>query len=174
MGKTEILYQYLQHMKWADAEIWKKVLTLSSFEPDNRVKKLLYHIHQVQYAFFLLWIDKPLEIHDLEKFANYQEIIEWGIDYQKLLDDFIVSLETSDLNKIIDIPWSKFLERKTGKKVSPVTLQESIMQVITHSAYHRAQINTRFRELGVEPINIDFIVWVWLGKPKINLKNLLV
>ena len=172
MKKSESLYQYLQHMKWADAEVWKKVLTLSAFEPDNRIKKLLHHIHEVQYAYYFLWIDKPLKIAKLEDFANYQNIIEWGINFQKLLDDFIDSQESNDLDRIIEIPWSKHLERKLGKKIAPVNFQETVMQVTTHSTYHRAQINTRFRELGVEPTSIDFILWVWLNKPKADLKNL--
>jgi uncharacterized damage-inducible protein DinB len=41
-----------------------------------------------------------------------------------------------------------------------------MLQVASHSTYHRGQINTRFRELGGEPAIVDLIAWVWLGKPK--------
>ena len=70
--------------------------------------------------------------------------------------------------KIIEIPWSKFMERRIGKKVVPATLEETMLQVASHSTYHRGQINTRFRELDGEPAIVDFIVWVWLGKPLAN------
>jgi uncharacterized damage-inducible protein DinB len=169
MSNLENTILLLKHMKWADAEIWKKILTLSSAEPDNRIKKLLYHVHQVQYAFYFLWINKSLEIPKPEDFTNYQEIIRWGSNYQKLLNDFINSQEISNPDRIIEIPWSKFLERKTRIKTAPTTFLETVMQVTTHSVYHRAQINTRFRELGIEPTSIDFIFWIWLGKPAADI-----
>jgi uncharacterized damage-inducible protein DinB len=31
--------------------------------------------------------------------------------------------------------------------------------------YHRGQVNTRIREVGGEPAAVDFINWIWLGKP---------
>ena len=41
-----------------------------------------------------------------------------------------------------------------------------MIQVAMHTAYHRGQINTRVRELGGEPKLVDFIAWIWYGKPK--------
>jgi len=38
-------------------------------------------------------------------------------------------------------------------------------QVIIHSTHHRGQVNSRIRELKGEPPLVDFIVWIWLGKP---------
>ena len=35
-----------------------------------------------------------------------------------------------------------------------------------HSTYHRGQVNVRLRELGGEPQLVDFIAWVWEGKPR--------
>ncbi len=155
----------LQHLKWADAEVWKKVLALNAPEKDERMTKLLYHLHQVQYAFYFLWSGFPVEIAKPESFTNLNSIAKWGFDYQKKLDEFLQSNKADEKEKLIDIPWSKFLERKTGKKVVPATLQETMFQVALHSTYHRGQINTRLRELGGEPPSVDFIVWIWLNKP---------
>ena len=71
------------------------------------------------------------------------------------------------------IYYSMFMSRKTGKKVVPATLEETMMQVASHSTYHRGQINTRFRELGGEPAMVDLIAWVWLGKPKADWENII-
>lgn len=165
MNKLENTKTLLQHLKWADAEVWKKVLTLDAAEKDERITKLLYHLHQVQYAFYFLWSDLPVEIAKPEVFTNLNSIAEWGFEYQKKLDDFLQSNKTEEKEKLIDIPWSKFWERRTGKKVVPATLEETMFQVALHSTYHRGQINTRFRELGGEPPSVDFIVWIWLNKP---------
>jgi uncharacterized damage-inducible protein DinB len=156
----------LRHMNWADSEVWKKVLSFSASENDERIKKLLYHLHQVQYAFYFLWNELPMNIPKPDEFTNLQSIAKWGFAYQKKLDEFLLSGKVIERDKVVQIPWSVFMERKTKQKVVPATLQETMLQVTSHSTYHRGQINTRFRELGGDPASVDFIVWVWLGKPK--------
>lgn len=163
--KSGSIENLLNHMKWADAEVWKKVLGFSLAENDQKIKKLLYHLHQVQYAFYFLWSELPVDITKPEVFKDLKSIARWGFEYQNKLDDFLQSSKSGNKEKLIEIPWSKFLERKTGKKVVTATLQETMSQVALHCTYHRGQINTRFRELGGEPPSVDFIVWVWLNKP---------
>lgn len=164
--KSEQVENLLNHMMWADAEVWKKVITFEAAENDEKIKKLLYHIHQVQYAFYFLWNELPLSIPKLETFSDLKSIAKWGFEYQQKLDEFISSSMSDENNKVIQIPWSIFMERKIGKKVIPATLEETMLQVASHSTYHRGQINTRFRELGGDPASVDLIVWIWLGKPK--------
>ena len=112
-----------------------------------------------------------MEIPKPEEFPDLKSIAKWGFDYQQKLNEFLSS-QMSD-EKVIQIPWSVFIERRTGKKVVPATLEETMLQVASHSTYHRGQINTRFRELGGEPASVDFIVWIWLGKPKADWENII-
>jgi uncharacterized damage-inducible protein DinB len=174
MANIENTTLLLHHMQWADAEVWKKVLSFPLAENDERIKKLLYHLHQVQYAFYFLWNELPLDIPKPEEFSDLKSIAKWGLDYQQKLNDFLSSPKSDEKAKIIQIPWSVFIERKTGKKVVPATLEETMMQVASHSTYHRGQINTRFRELGGEPAMVDLIAWVWLGKPKADWGNVIL
>ena len=54
-------------------------------------------------------------------------------------------------------------------KVLPATLSESAWQVVHRTrTYHRGQIATRIREIGGEPPLVDFLYWVWGGKPAPN------
>lgn len=154
------------HMMWADVEVWKKVLASNSAEGDEKITKLLYHLHQVQYAFYRLWNELPLEIPKPEDFSDLKSIAKWGFEYQQKLIEFLSAEKTFEMHKEIKIPWSVFIERKTGKKVVPATNEETMFQVALHSTYHRGQINSRFRELGGEPAMVDLIFWIWLGKPK--------
>ena len=170
--KPDSVENLLHHMTWADTEVWEKVLTFSAAENDERIKKLLYHLHQVQYAFFSLWNNTPIELPKSETFSDLKSIARWGFDYQQKLNDFLSSQNELDKDKIVQIPWSAFMERRIGKKVVPATLEETMLQVAMHSTYHRAQVNTRLRELGGEPPSVDFIIWVWLGKPKADWDNL--
>jgi len=164
--KSEQIENLLKHMMWADVEVWKKILSFDSVKNDERIKKLLYHLHQVQYAFYFLWNELPLEIPKPEEFSDLKSIAKWGFDYQQKLNDFLSSQKSDENEKVIQIPWSVFIERKTKQKVVPARLEETMMQVASHSTYHRGQINTRFRELGGELASVDLIVWIWLGKPK--------
>lgn len=156
----------LKHMLWADGEVWNKILELPDAQNDKSIKDLLYHLHQVQYAFYFLWNELPLEIPKPEEFPDLKSIAKWGFEYQQKLNQFLLSENAIDKEKIVQIPWSVFFERKTKQKVVPATLEETMLQVASHSTYHRGQINTRFRELGGEPASVDFIVWVWMGKPE--------
>ncbi len=171
--KSKQIENLLNHMMWADAEVWKKVLSFSSAENDERIKKLLYHLHQVQYAFYFLWNELPLEIPKPEKFSDLKSIAKWGFDYQQKLDKFLSSPQSDENEKAIQIPWSVFVERKTKQKVVPATLEETMMQVASHSTYHRGQTNTRFRELGGDPASVDLIMWIWLGKPKADFREII-
>jgi uncharacterized damage-inducible protein DinB len=170
--KSEQVENLLNHMMWADAEVWKKVIASEAAESDERIKKLLYHIHQVQYAFYFLWNELPLDIPKPETFSDLKSIAKWGIDYQEKLNTFLSSPKADEKDKVIQIPWSVFMERKMGKKVIPATLEETMLQVASHSTYHRGQINTRFRELSGEPAMVDLIAWVWLGKPAEDLEGI--
>jgi uncharacterized damage-inducible protein DinB len=53
---------------------------------------------------------------------------------------------------------------KKRREPAPITLGETLLQVVNHSTYHRGQINSRLRELGGTPPMTDFIAWVGLGK----------
>lgn len=170
--KSDQVYYLLNHMMWADAEIWRKIISFPTAENDDKIKKLLYHLHQVQYAFFSLWNNTPIELPKAETFKDLKSIAKWGFDYQQKLNEFLISEIIPKKDTLVDIPWSKFAERKFGKKVYPATFEETVMQIVSHSTYHRGQINARFRELGGEPASVDFIVWVWLGKPKAGWENI--
>ncbi len=156
----------LHHMEWADAKMWESVLKLSSSNSDSKMRKLLYHLHSVQRAFFYLWTKQPLEFPKETDFPDLLDIAKWGYEYYKQLNEYLISLNENELNKIIEIPWAKRLEKIIGKIPEDASLTETILQVTTHSAYHRGQVNARLRELGGEPPLVDFIGWVWLGKPK--------
>ena len=56
-------------------------------------------------------------------------------------------------------------ERLSGSPVFP-TVREALAHVACHSVHHRAQVNTRLRELGGEPPWIDLLAWLLHGKPQ--------
>jgi uncharacterized damage-inducible protein DinB len=107
-------------------------------------------------------------IYGRNKQWNFQkEVISaiWGCEYHTRVNEYLNSLNETELNKLIEIPWANHFEKIIGRKPDNLTLEETMLQVTMHSQYHRGQVNARLRELGGEPPLIDFIVWVWEGKP---------
>jgi uncharacterized damage-inducible protein DinB len=45
------------------------------------------------------------------------------------------------------------------------TLGETMLQIASHSTHHRAQNNSQLRELGAKPPLVDYIAWLWSGRP---------
>jgi uncharacterized damage-inducible protein DinB len=39
------------------------------------------------------------------------------------------------------------------------------MQVISHSGYHRGQVNARLRAVDGKPTLVDYIAWIWFDRP---------
>ena len=89
----------------------------------------------------------------------------WGCEYHIQVNEYLNSINETELNKLIEIPWANRFEKIIGRKPEELSLTETMLQVTMHSQYHRGQVNARFRELGGEPPLIDFIAWVWEGKP---------
>jgi uncharacterized damage-inducible protein DinB len=63
------------------------------------------------------------------------------------------------------VPWQKWVVSAIGGEPGPTTKGETMMQVAMHSLYHRAQVNTRLRELGAAPPLVDYIAWLWRKRP---------
>jgi uncharacterized damage-inducible protein DinB len=40
-----------------------------------------------------------------------------------------------------------------------------MLQVALHSVHHRAQVSMRLRELAAAPPQVDYIDWLWRGRP---------
>ena len=52
-----------------------------------------------------------------------------------------------------------------NRRFEAPTLAETALQVAMHSTYHRGQVNARLRQIGGEPPLVDFIAWIWFGRP---------
>lgn len=165
MYSLDILKVLIDHMNWADAKIWATVLSVSEVQEDEKLKKILHHYQLTKNAFYYIWAGLPLEFPELSKFDTFCDIAEWASDYPKLIQTYMADLKEKDLSRIITIPWSDRLENVLGKKPADANLAETILQVAAHSSHHRGQVNSRIRELKGEPPLVDFIAWIWLGKP---------
>lgn len=159
-----VYHDLMRHMEWADAMVWGSVLALPQAEADKRIRDRLSHLHVVQWAYLEIWRDESPGVPDPSSFENLAAIHAWARDYYDKVAVELARLDATALERQIQFPWAEQLVERFGTPM-PATFAETILQITSHTTYHRGQINMRLRELGAEPPLTDFIAWIWMGKP---------
>jgi uncharacterized damage-inducible protein DinB len=153
------------HMDWADAFVWRAVFTHEPSSRDDFIVETLVHLHMVQFAWLAIWRGDEVAMTTGDDFDGLVAIREWGRSYHLEVARFLDGLTDERLKAEIEVPWMDFIEKEIGRPPAPARLGDSVYQVAAHSIHHRAQVNRRIRELGGEPGMVDYIGWVWRGKP---------
>ena len=156
------------HMHWADADVWKVVLAHSDAEADKKLKATLYHSHLTQLAFFKIWTAAPMQFPAESDFVNLQALCKWAFETAEKQDRYLQHLNQEDLDEPLHIPWQDRFAQRIGRKPANGTLGDALLQVPMHSQHHRGQVCSNLRGLGAEPPLVDFIVWIWSGRPAVS------
>jgi uncharacterized damage-inducible protein DinB len=91
--------------------------------------------------------------------------MRWGHEYYAEVFAHLENLTEEEVSKTMQLPWAEIVEHELGRKPASISFAETMLQVPLHSHYHRGQVNARLRAVGGEPPRVDYIVWVWLGRP---------
>ena len=161
----DALRELLRHMEWADATVWRAVLAQPSSAGDGRLRDLLLHLHGVQRAFLHIWTSRPVTLPTGDSVPDTSSVHTWACCYYPELATWLTDLDEANLTRLIEMPWLGEYEERMGRRFAKPTLAETMFQVTSHSTYHRGQVNVRLREIGGEPPLVDYIAWVWFGKP---------
>jgi uncharacterized damage-inducible protein DinB len=165
MFTVPMLRELYRHMEWADAHVWSAALTLPAAASDELLQEKLVHVHATQRAFLAVWTAQPLDRWLELAFANLGEVHAWAHPYYASVAPFLGGLTDEALTTPVVVPWAKMFAKTLGRVPNAPTLGETLFQVTAHTAYHRAQVNARLRELGAVPPLVDYIAWVWFGRP---------
>jgi uncharacterized damage-inducible protein DinB len=166
MTDDEMVLHLFRHMHWADARVWQTVLAEPRVSSDDVIRDRLFHMHLVQRAFLALWRNPRATFGKPPAFSTAVQLASWGRDCHREVGEYLRSLDRASLDRELRVPWSDHVGARFGRPADSTTLAETMLQVTSHSSHHRGQVNTRIRELGSEPPLVDFIVWVWLGRPE--------
>lgn len=162
----DTLRELMRHMEWADASVWRALLAHPPALHDERLRQLLYHLHGVQRAFLALWTGKPLD--PAASVAAVGDLAAREPDvraYYQELHPAVAALDEAALRRPVVMPGLERYEQQMGRRFEAPTLAETILQVASHSTHHRGQVNARLREIGGEPPLVDYIAWIWFGRP---------
>ncbi len=157
MDTVGILADLFRHMNWADALIWQSVLKSPSAIGDQTMRERLHHIHLCQQAWLQIWLDQPVDPHAGET-LGLVGLASWAREYHEGVAEYLAGVQEPHLGTQIDVPGM-------AKEFSQPYLWETLLQIASHSTYHRGQVSLRLREIGGEPPQTDFITWVVLGRP---------
>ena len=164
MMNINALTDLYRHMEWADAAVWVSVLASESGRADARLREYLYHLHVVQRAFLRAWRGESRET-PYPTFDEAPSLMHWGRTYYGEALAHLGASSDEELPRPLPVPWASMVERSLGRAPETTTFGETVLQVALHSLYHRGQINARLREVGGEPPLVDYIAWVWRGRP---------
>lgn len=156
--------QLLTHMEWGDSVIWKSILATDSARQDPAVMARLHHIHVVQYIYMRMWSGEPGLGRELATFRDLEEVQNWARATYADLRAFSENAGPEVFSQAVEFPWADELVKWFGE-ARPATVQETIVQVAMHTSHHRGQLCSTIRLHGGEPPLVDFIGWVWMGKP---------
>ena len=154
----------LRQMEWADALIWRAVLSSPAAATDQALHDRLYHLHVTQHAFLQLWRGVTAEI-PLSNTLDIMSLALWAKGFHLEARPDKLELDAATLGRSVPDSLLSKAEARLGVGVTTPTICDTVLQVITHSTYHRGQVNTRLRELGCDPPLTEYFVWVWRGKP---------
>ncbi len=130
------------------------------------VRDTLAHIVGGEWIWLLLWLNRP---RSTEMFQNYSSkftdlaSIRTGWDeVERERRDFLGGLSAADLDRVIEYQ-SLMVNRRFA-----YPLRHMLQHVVNHSTYHRGQLTTLLRQLGVKPCATDYLRYFdWLsGQPE--------
>jgi uncharacterized damage-inducible protein DinB len=166
MNLIDLHHLYL-HMEWADASVWSAVFKSEPARADQKLRDYFYHLHLVQHAWLRAWRSDAPDT-SFPTFEDATSVRSWGRSYYDEIFAQLDSLTDEAITKPMQLPWAELVEKQLGRAPAPITIAETMQQIPLHSLYHRGQINARLREVGGEPPTVDYIVWIWLEKPRAN------
>ena len=161
---VHLLTDLYRHMEWADASVWAAVLDCDQGREDVKLRDSLYHLHVVQRAFLRTWRGEPRDA-PYPRFEDAHALMHWARSYYGDALAYVEALTDATAREAMPVAWAQMVEQMLGRAPATTTLGETVLQVALHSLYHRGQVNARLREVGGTPPLVDYIAWVWFGRP---------
>lgn len=157
---NRLLREMYSHQAWADAEHWKALEDFPASLDDSEIRTRQHHYHLTQHTF--LWLaegsEKPFARTTAADFRSEADLKHYCRDFNTRACRFLDAAPESRMQEPIVIPWGP----------SPpyaITVELALTQAAMHSLHHRAQNAARLHLLGGVPANLDFISWLWQGRP---------
>jgi uncharacterized damage-inducible protein DinB len=154
---TQALFEFNY---WAKARLMTVVESLSyeQFAKDlgsshRSIHGTLIHIVGAEHVWLSRWTGQPvLKLLDLKDYPTIPTVRQKWDEVEQAVSEFVSELTNERLSAVVTYKTTE------GKQFSNV-LWQMMQHVVNHSTYHRGQIVTMLRQLGVKPIGTDLITF---------------
>ena len=153
------LRDLMAHQSWADSVFFDCWRSTPLLQENEDLRRRVTHIVIVQEGFRKLILGEPVSRPPQEPLQSFgaleNRMRASGAALLSLLEDFNEERETDPLR----VPWFQ-------EKPCVISIAEALVQVAMHTQHHRGQCMTVLKQLGGTPKNVDWIIWLWNGRPK--------
>jgi uncharacterized damage-inducible protein DinB len=154
----EFLRNLMAHAEWANA-VFFHAWDSSPARDNEEMRRRLSHLIGVQQGFLALLTDKEPGGPRPGPPDTFEELKSRAQSCHTGLRDLVAGMPPEKLSRTIQVPWFP-------DPPCVITVAEALVQVAMHSQHHRGQCMTRLKDLEGEPKNVDWIIWLWKGKPE--------
>jgi uncharacterized damage-inducible protein DinB len=137
------LFEYSHHFNQKLGDVIE-----NTENPSEKMLKLYNHTinaHQI-WNNRIERTEAPLGVWDIHSIQNCKIIDKKNFDYSLQL------LHNSDLETLVNYT-------NTQGHTFNSSIKDIFFHIINHSTYHRAQIQTELKNLGLQPLNSDYIFY---------------
>ena len=153
-----LLRELMSHAEWANA-VFFHAWAGSPARDHEEMRRRVGHIIGVQQGFLSVFRGEspgfPLDAPP----PGFEELKDRARLTHEALREFAAGLDPEAISRTVRIPWFP-------DPPCVVTVAEALVQVAMHTQHHRGQCMTRLKDLGGEPRNVDWIIWLWKQKPR--------
>lgn len=153
----DFLRDLLAHADWADAmfcHAWGK----SSARDHEEMRRRFGHIVGVQQGFLSVLRGEAPGGPPGGPPQTFAELQARAETVHSRFREYLANLKPGELARTVRIPWFP-------EPPCVITIAEALVQVAMHTQHHRGQCMTRLKDFGGEPVNVDWIIWLWRQKP---------
>ena len=160
MNRQDVLTLVDYHY-WARDRLLQAVETLTpeQYNKDlgnsfKSVRDTVTHIYAAEWAWYARWQgESPAALLAPDRFADLAALRSAWMDHEKKMRAFVGGLGDQDASRVIEYT---LLSGDAG--ASPIW--QMVQHVVNHASYHRGQITTLLRQLGVKPAkSMDMIAY---------------
>jgi uncharacterized damage-inducible protein DinB len=152
------LRDLLAHAEWANAvffHAWGK----SPARDHEEMRRRVQHVVGVQNGFLAILRGETPGGPPGGPPPSFDELKSQGEASHAGLRTFAASVDAEALARTVRVPWFP-------DPPCVIAVAEALVQVAMHTQHHRGQLMTRLKDFGGEPKNVDWIIWLWRGRPQ--------
>jgi uncharacterized damage-inducible protein DinB len=161
MANPPLLHQYGTYNTWANHELalWLGQISEEKSEQSiessfTSLKKTISHIWSAEFLWLKVLLGESYQDNPAKQFkGSLEEMLNLWLEASAQLEAYILQQSSEDLSKSIVL----------GADNAPVSVEQILQHTLNHSTYHRGQLITMGRQLGLEnPPRTDFIHYIRL------------